>query len=100
MKNMLLLFAVISCFVSCSSKTTVDLIVHNGIVYTVDSSFSTAQAFAVKDGKIVEVGNNEAILNNYEAKETVDAGGKAVYPGFIDAHAHFISYGQSLFSVD
>jgi predicted amidohydrolase YtcJ len=100
MRNMLMLFAVVICMVSCSTKTTVDLIVHNGIVYTVDSSFSTAQAFAVKDGKILEVGNNEAILNNYEAPETVDAGGKAIYPGFIDAHAHFISYGQSLFSVD
>ncbi|QEC67634.1 amidohydrolase [Panacibacter ginsenosidivorans] len=100
MKNILLLFVISFLLFSCSSKTSVDLIVHNGIVYTVDSGFSTAQAFAVKDGKIVEVGSNEAILNNYEAKEKVDAGGKAVYPGFIDAHAHFISYGQSLFSVD
>lgn len=100
MKNLLLLFVISLSFFSCSSKTQVDLIVHNGIVYTVDSSFSTAQAFAVKDGKIVEVANNESIFNNYEAKETVDAGGKAVYPGFIDAHAHFIGYGQSLFSVD
>jgi len=30
----------------------------------------------------------------------VDAGGRPVYPGFIDAHAHFVGYGQSLFAVD
>jgi len=93
-----------SCFIvsiiACNSKQHADLIVHNGLVYTVNNNFDTAQAFAVKDGKIVAVGRNEEILNNYESKEMVDAGGKAVYPGFIDAHAHFISYGQSLFSVD
>src|SRR5258708_2271252 len=86
--------------VACTSKQEADLVVHNGLVYTVDNNFDTAQAFAVKDGKIIAVGRNEEILNNYESKEMVDAGGKAVYPGFIDAHAHFISYGQSLFSVE
>src|SRR5215471_17893829 len=101
-KLMRLLFfcCIIFSVVACSTKQSVDLIVHNGLVYTVDSSFDTAQAFAIKDGKIVAVGKNEDILNNYESKEMVDAGGKPVYPGFIDAHAHFIGYGQSLFTAD
>jgi len=85
---------------SCNTKQQVDLIIHHSVVYTVDSNFSLAEAFAVKDGKIIAVGKNKEILNKYSAKETVDAKGKAVYPGFIDAHAHFVSYGQSLFSVD
>ena len=93
-------FCCIVSMLACNSKQQADLIVHNGLVYTVNESFDTAQAFAVKDGKIVAVGKNEDILNNYEAKETVDAGGKPIYPGFIDAHAHFIGYGESLFSVD
>ena len=81
-------------------KKNADTIVYNGIVYTVDKKFSTAQAFAVTDGKIIEVGTTDDILKNYSAKEMVDAKGRAVYPGFIDAHAHFVGYGQSLFQVD
>ena len=85
---------------SCHSRQPADLIVHHGTVYTVDSAFSTAQAFAVKDGRIVAVGKDEDILGAYSAGQVVDAGGKPVYPGFIDAHAHFAGYGQSLFAVD
>ncbi len=73
---------------------------HNAVIYTVDSSFSTAQAMAVKDGKILYVGKEDEVLNKYSAKDTVDAKGNAVYPGFIDAHAHFVGYAQSLFAVD
>lgn len=85
---------------SCSSKQQVDLIVHNALVYTVDSTFSNAESFAIKDGKFVAVGKNEDILNKYEAKETIDAEGKAVYPGFIDSHCHFYGYGQGLQELD
>src|SRR5688572_10586007 len=86
--------------IACNTAKKVDTIVHNGTVYTVDKNFSTVQAFAVADGKIVATGTNKEILDNYSAKEMIDAGGRAVYPGFIDAHAHFLGYGQSLFAVD
>ena len=85
---------------SCHSRQAADLIVHHGKVYTVDSAFSTVEAFVVKDGKIVALGKNDDILNAWKADSMVDAGGKAVYPGFIDAHAHFVGYGRSLFEVD
>src|SRR3989304_2939691 len=86
---------------SCSSpqKEKVDLIVHNAIAYTVDSSFSTFECFAVKDGKIIAVGTNDSILAKYEG-EKLDAQGKTVFPGFIDAHCHFYSYGKALNQVD
>lgn len=84
---------------SCRQKQHADLIVHNAVVYTVDSAFSVTEAFAVKDGNIVAVGKAADILEQYEAKETKDANGKPVYPGFIDAHAHFVGYGRSLFEV-
>ena len=74
----------------------VDLIVKNAVVYTVDSNFTTANTFVVNNGKIISVGDGDTIEKKYTAKEVVDAGGKAVYPGFIDAHSHFYSYGQSL----
>jgi predicted amidohydrolase YtcJ len=93
-KIAVLLFGVI--LLSCSSKTKVDLLVYNATIYTVDSSFSTAEAMVVKDEKIVEVGKTVDLQSKYEAKEKLDAQGKFIYPGFIDAHAHFTGYGFSL----
>jgi predicted amidohydrolase YtcJ len=83
---------------SCQSRQAVDLIVYHGKVYTVDSAFSKAGAFAVKDGKILAVGTDRDIRGKYAAAQEVDADGKAVYPGFIDAHAHFVRYSESLFT--
>ena len=82
--------------VCCNQKTTVDLIVYNANVYTVDDAFTKAQAFAVKDGKFVAVGDDETILGQYAAPEMVDAQGDAVYPGFMDGHCHFTAYGENL----
>ena len=81
---------------SCANKTPVDLIVHNTTVYTVDSAFSKAEAFAVKDGKFVAVGSESDIMDRYAATETVDAQGKFVYPGFMDGHSHFSGYAENL----
>ena len=81
---------------NCTPKTSVDLIVHNANIYTVDNDFSKAQAFAVKDGKFVAVGDEETIMPHYTSKETIDAQGDAVYPGFMDGHCHFTGYGENL----
>jgi len=51
---------------------------------------------AIKDGKIVEVGKTADLQNKYDAAKKLDAQGKFIYPGFIDAHAHFVGYGNSL----
>jgi predicted amidohydrolase YtcJ len=96
----ILLFALFISACSPKEKFRADLIVHNAVVYTVDSTFTTAQSFAVKDGKILATGTNEDILSSYDAAEKIDAGGKAVFPGFIDAHCHFYAYGQSLHTVN
>ncbi len=88
---------------SCSqqSKTTTeggeaDLLVYNATIYTVDPTFSTAEAMVIKDGKIVATGDTASLLKSFTVKERLDAEGKFIYPGFIDAHAHFVSYGNSL----
>ena len=86
--------------VSCTQKTNVDTIVTGAIIYTIDSAFSTASALAVKDGKIVATGSEAAIAQNYEARENINAAGKFIYPGLIDAHAHFVGYGLGLQTVN
>lgn len=90
-----LLFAI----AACNNSQKADLVVLNGSIYTVDSAFTVAEAMAVKDGKIIAVGTNDEIKKKYEGR-LVDANGAAVFPGFIDAHAHFVGYGSSLFQVD
>ena len=85
---------------SCGGPKKVDTLVVNGVIYTVDSSFSSVQAMAIKDGIIVAIGTDAEILAAYTAPEKIDAKGQAVYPGFIDAHAHFVGYGKSLFQID
>lgn len=94
-----ILSAVIYLLCSCQAKKA-DLVIHHAVIYTVDSAFSTAEAMAVKDGKIIAIGKNVEIQNQFSAAESINAQGKAVYPGFIDAHAHFVGYGRSLFQVD
>ncbi|WP_338791851.1 amidohydrolase [Bernardetia sp. MNP-M8] len=83
-----------------TTKQKVDLIVYNAQVYTVDQTTPKAQAFAVKDGKFIEVGTNEEIQNKFESTEKVDAQGKTILPGLIDAHCHFYNLGMKLQQVD
>ncbi len=85
-------------FVAACNTNKVDLIVYNASIYTVDSAFSITQAMAIKDGLIVATGTNEAINRDYTAKEKMDAKGQTIFPGFFDAHAHFLRYGESLFT--
>lgn len=86
--------------VSCQTKTQADLIVRNARIYMVDSSFGVAEAMAIKDGKILAIGSGSEIETDYQSDSLVDAGGNYIYPGFIDAHAHFVNYGFSLQTVD
>ena len=87
-------FSLIFCFLlflSCNSYDA-DLIIHNASIYTVNSSFDTATAVVVKDGKFIAVGDQD-LLNQYNARSVVDLNGFPVYPGFIDAHCHFYNFG-------
>ena len=83
-----------------SQNTKVDLIVHNAKIYTVNDQMAMAEAFAIKDAKIVAVGTNRDILSEYTSNSTFDAEGKTILPGLIDAHAHFFNYGGSLQTVN
>lgn len=96
--NKILLFIFAAVVTACNSNR-VDTIVHNGQIYTVDSAFTMVEAMAIKDGKIVATGTSDAIMKQYQADSLVDAKGAAVYPGLIDAHAHFLGYGTALFQV-
>lgn len=98
--NSLLPIAACLFIFSCKFRQKADLIIHHAKIYTVDEKFSVAEAMVVRDGKIIAIGKNDDILKQYESDSVKDAGGKAVFPGFNDAHAHFVGYAMSLLNVD
>lgn len=66
-----------------------DLIYYNGDILTMNDAQPTVEAIYVKNGKIVEVGSKEAILKLKNSQtQVIDLQGKALMPGFFDAHGH------------
>ena len=100
MKKLLVLLLIATIFSCESEKTEVDTIVINANVYTVNSEFDKAEAFAIKDGKFIEIGSSKAIQDKYASINVIDANGQTVVPGFIDAHCHFLGMGLNQQSVD
>ncbi|MFD2600411.1 amidohydrolase [Sphingobacterium corticis] len=96
MKFILYIFSILALFTSCTTNHEVDLIVHNARIYTVDSAFTIADAVAIRGGVFIEIGNSQQLLKRYQAKDVWDAEGAAIYPGFYDSHAHFLSFASSL----
>jgi len=92
----LAVFAAILLF-SCHPRQQADLIIYHAKIYTVDSAFSVAEALAIKGGKVLATGSDAEIRGGYQAPEVIDIGGEYIYPGFIDAHSHFVEYGETLF---
>jgi predicted amidohydrolase YtcJ len=84
----------------CYKGKSVDLIIHNAQIHSMNDKGEVFEAIAIKDGKIVELGPERQILNKYTAQEEIDAAGKDVYPGFTDAHGHMLSYAKQLLSAD
>ena len=92
MKKIIFSLSILVLLASCKQQE-VDLIVTNASIYTVDSNFSKAEAFAIKDGKFIAVGSSSEITTKYASKETIDAQGETIVPGLIDAHCHFYRMG-------
>jgi predicted amidohydrolase YtcJ len=95
--NILLILAVAIFFQSCTK--TVDLIAHNGNIYTVDENFSKASAFAIENGKFIDVGSDD-ILSKYKSENIINLNGSTVLPGLIDAHCHFYGLGLNQSVID
>lgn len=95
-----LLIVLLTIFSSCYKGLEADLVIHNAKIHTMNEAGLITEAMAVKDGKIIEVGPNQQILNKYRSKKVIDAGGRELYPGLTDAHGHILSYMNQKLSVD
>lgn len=78
-----------------------NIIVTNGRVVTMDATGSVAEAIAIRNGKIVDIGSTDEI-KAYRRPDTTefDAAGRTVLPGFIEPHNHMVLFGVSLLGVD
>lgn len=77
-----------------------DLLIINGTVYTLNDAEPLAEAIAVRDGKIVGIGTTRDLRKRFVGARILDVQGKAVYPGFTDAHAHVEGLGAALVNID
>jgi predicted amidohydrolase YtcJ len=70
-----------------------DAIYHGGNIVTINDAQPDAQALAVKNGRILAVGERKAIEAKHKGAKTkvVDLRGKTLLPGFFDAHSHYFS---------
>jgi predicted amidohydrolase YtcJ len=72
-----------------ASAQDADLVLRGGHVITVDKDWRIAQAVAIRDGRFVAVGSNEAISSHAGPNTTiVELAGRTVVPGLIDTHLH------------
>ena len=76
---------------------TADLLLINGKIVTVDEEFSTKEAVAVKDGKVMATGSTKEMKKlKGDSTEVIDLEGKTVLPGLYDSHLHMLSTGATL----
>jgi predicted amidohydrolase YtcJ len=77
------------------------LILVNGKILTMDGQSRTAEAVAIRDGKVLAVGTSAAIRSMAgSGTQTIDLAGKTVVPGLIDTHAHFKAAGLADYVVN
>jgi hypothetical protein len=74
-------------------RNVADAIYVGGDIVTVDDAQPTAEALAVRGGRILAVGSRKSIEKSYRGSRTkvVDLAGKTLLPAFIDAHSHYMS---------
>jgi predicted amidohydrolase YtcJ len=78
-----------------------DLIVTGATIHTVDQAFGSVDAFAVRDGKFIFVGDTAGAMRlRGNATQMLELSGKTVLPGLIDAHLHLTDIGLALHEVE
>ncbi|HTY60098.1 MAG TPA: amidohydrolase family protein [Bacteroidota bacterium] len=96
----LLLGAGVLLYLLLSRPGDASMILVNGVIYTLDERKPVASAVAIRGDRIVAVGSDSEIRSSFHADSTIDLGGRPVYPGFIDSHAHIEGLGAALMNLD
>ena len=96
-KKIVLLLTAMLIVAACGQKSepvtiaTADRVFTNGAIYTVDEERRWAQAVAIKDGRIVYVGDDDGAADWIgDGTEQIDLAGQMMLPGFHDSHVHIL----------
>ncbi len=101
MRILTFIFCTLFLFSCQNNQPAPDTILLNGNIYTVDEKMPRAQALAIKDGLIQQVGSNEEIEKlKGEQTQVIDLQGQFAMPGFIEGHGHFSGLGYSLIDLN
>jgi predicted amidohydrolase YtcJ len=76
-------------FMGCSTKYSHDIVIKNGNIFNSKTNLFEKMNIGLSEGKIITISKDEL-----SALEVVDANGQFVYPGFIDAHCHFLGFAK------
>lgn len=91
MENLTGALLAIPLFAVAASAQPADTLLVNGKILTVDRAFSTREALAIRDGRIVALGGNPEIRRLAgPLTRVIDLEGRTVIPGLIDSHLHAI----------
>lgn len=96
----LMLCGFMLCATASSAQAQADWVLHNAQIYTVNDDQPEAEAMAIRGARILMVGGDSDVLGTYPDARRVDAEGRTVVPGLIDAHAHLMGLAESLVQVD
>jgi predicted amidohydrolase YtcJ len=89
MRNLALVLALCLIAATTAMAQQADTILVNGKVLAVDAAFSTHEALAVRDGRIIAVGRSADVAKLAgPSTRRIDLGGRTVIPGLIDSHMH------------
>jgi hypothetical protein len=96
MKYLFIIVVISGLMVACAKESPInpaDTIYLGGNIITLNDAQPSAEALAIKDGKILALGSRAEIekINKGVATKVVDLGGKTLLPGFLDAHSHYMN---------
>jgi predicted amidohydrolase YtcJ len=69
-------------------------------IYTADTGFSVATSMVISNGVILYVGSDKTADSLFPKAKSINYGNNVIYPGFIDAHCHFLAYTKGLSQAD
>src|SRR5208283_5811787 len=73
--------------------------IRNGHIVTMDGAKRVVDALAVRDGKILALGQGEALAGCASSRtQMLDLHGRTVLPGLIDVHTHAMEWAKSILS--
>lgn len=95
------LLAILSPLAAMAQQTTADTIYSGGPILTMVDAAPKVEAVAVKDGRIVAVGKIDDVLKmRGPSTQLINLAGRAMVPGFVDAHGHVMMGGIQAMSAN